>query len=51
LTAGGSSLSYDAVSDRYNYVWKTNKAWKGTCRILLVKLNDGTDHFAKFRFK
>lgn len=33
-------------------VTNTNdKAWKGTCRILVVRLSDGTDHVAKFRFK
>jgi hypothetical protein len=31
-TAGGSGLSYDAASDRYVYVWKTEKAWAGSCR-------------------
>jgi len=51
ITAGGSSLSYDAAADRYTYVWKTNKAWKGTCRILALRLTDGSNHFAKFRFK
>ena len=49
--AGGSALSYSTTSDQYSYVWKTNKAWKGTCRILVVRFIDGTDHFAKFRFK
>jgi HYR domain-containing protein len=51
VTAGGSSLSYDAAADRYSYVWKTDKAWKGTCRILALRLKDGSDHFAKFRFR
>lgn len=51
VVAGGSSLSYDAVTDRYEYVWKTNKTWKNSCRIFVVRLSDGTDHFAKFRFK
>jgi len=51
ITAGGSSLSYDAAADRYTYVWKTNKAWKVTCRMLVLRLTDGSDHFAKFRFK
>lgn len=51
VSAGASSLSYDANADRYTYVWKTQKAWKGTCRILVVRLTDGSDHFAKFRFK
>lgn len=51
VNAGNSSLTYDAGSDRYSYVWKTNKAWKGTCRFLVVRLSDGSDHFAKFSFK
>ncbi|HEU4918178.1 MAG TPA: PxKF domain-containing protein, partial [Candidatus Limnocylindrales bacterium] len=49
VTAGGSSLSYDAVSDQYVYVWKTDKAWAGTCRTLTVKLTDGTIHQALFK--
>ncbi len=51
VTAGASSLSYDATSDQYSYVWKTDKAWKGTCRQLVVMLNDGTTHVANFQFK
>ncbi len=51
VSAGGSSLNYDASADRYTYVWKTQKAWKGMCRILVLRLSDGSDHFAKFRFK
>jgi Tol biopolymer transport system component len=51
VTAGSSSLSYDASTDTYTYVWKTEKAWAGTCRQLVVKLNDGTSHRASFKFK
>jgi hypothetical protein len=51
VTAGGSSLTYDAGADRYSYIWKTDKAWKGTCRILALRLKDGSSHFAKFRFR
>jgi len=51
VTAGSSSLSYDASTDRYTYVWKTDKAWAGSCRLLIVKLKDGTQHVAYFRFK
>jgi len=51
VTAGNSSLSYSAGSDQYNYVWKTEKAWAGTCRQLVVKLIDGTTHVANFKFK
>ena len=51
VTAGSSSLSYDATTDRYHYVWKTDKAWANTCRQLVVKLIDGTIHQANFTFK
>jgi hypothetical protein len=49
VTAGGSSLSYDSVADQYNYVWKTDKAWAGTCRQFVLKLDDGTFHQANFK--
>ena len=50
VSAGGSSLSYDAVSGVYTYVWKTEKSWAGTCHRLTVKLTDGTERSAHFRF-
>lgn len=50
VTAGSSSLSYDPITKEYNYVWKTDKGWAGTCRQLVVKLNDGTIHRANFTF-
>ncbi|THF88387.1 hypothetical protein E7T09_04055 [Deinococcus sp. KSM4-11] len=51
VTAGGSSLSYDPGSKMYNYVWKTDKAWANTCRLLTVTLNDGSVHKALFNFR
>jgi len=51
VNAGGSSLSYDPLTNQYNYVWKTDKAWAGTCRQLVVKLTDGTSYYANFKFK
>jgi hypothetical protein len=48
-TVGGSSLSYDPVTKQYTYVWKTHKSWVG-CRQLVLKLNDGTVHYANFKF-
>lgn len=51
VTAGSSSLSYDAETDTYTYVWKTEKSWAGTCRKLIVRLNDGSEHAAFFKFK
>lgn len=50
-TAGQSSLSYDSASGQYKYTWKTDSAWKNTCRQLTVTLRDGTVHTAKFKFK
>jgi hypothetical protein len=49
--AGASGLSYDAASGQYTYTWKTEKVWAGTCRQLTLRLADGTDHTANFKFK
>ena len=49
--AGNSTLQYDAASDTYTWVWKTDKAWAGGCRTLTVALDDGTEHTALFTFK
>jgi probable HAF family extracellular repeat protein len=51
VTAGASSLSYDATSDQYTYVWKTDQAWSGQNRQLVLKLNDGSEHKANFQFR
>src|ERR1041385_9252818 len=51
VTAGGSSLSYSASSDTYIYTWKTDSSWAGTCRQLVVTLNDGSVHVANFKFR
>ena len=50
-TAGSSFLTYDATTDRYKYVWKTENSWKNTCRQLTVTLRDGTVHIALFKIK
>jgi hypothetical protein len=49
ITAGASSLQYDATTDQYIYVWKTDKNWAGSCRQLQVQLTDGTRHVANFK--
>ena len=49
-SASSSGLSYDATTDQYTYVWKTNKAWANTCRQLAVELDDGSTHLADFKF-
>lgn len=48
-TTSKSGLSYDPVADQYIYVLKTEKAWAGTCRQLVVKLNDASEHIANFK--
>lgn len=51
VTAGASGLKYDAATDQYTYVWKTDKAWAGKCATFSLKLSDGTTHTALFSFK
>jgi hypothetical protein len=51
VVAGNSHLSYNAATDQYQYVWKTDGAWSGTCRQLIVKLIDGSTYTANFQFK
>jgi hypothetical protein len=48
-TDSNSGLTYSP--DQYHYNWKTLGAWAGTCRELIVKLNDGSTHTARFKFK
>jgi hypothetical protein len=50
-SAGGALLTYDAGNDQYKYVWKTTQTWKGTCRIFILRLADGSEHYAKFYFR
>jgi Metallo-peptidase family M12B Reprolysin-like len=48
-TASDDGLTF--ANGLYSYVWKTSKAWGGTCRQLQVLLVDGTLHTALFTFK
>jgi hypothetical protein len=50
VTAGGSSLSYDATSGQYTYVWKTDKSWGKNCRQFVIKFKDGSYQRADFNF-
>jgi hypothetical protein len=51
VTANASNLTYDSTSGQYSYVWKTSNAWSGTCRQFILRLTDGTEHRANFKFK
>jgi hypothetical protein len=46
-----SGLSYDSTTDTYTYIWKTSKAWKGTCQHFVITFVDGTSYTADFQFK
>jgi sugar lactone lactonase YvrE len=51
VSAGSTGLIYNEGTDRYSYVWKTKKAWSGSCRQFIVKLDDETEHIAYFEFR
>ena len=51
VTAGGNSLTYDAATGLYAYVWKTDRAWAGTCRQLVMAFADGSNARATFKLK
>jgi hypothetical protein len=50
VSAGNSGLKFDTSTLVYTFVWKTDKAYAGTCRELQLKLTDGTVHTARFQF-
>jgi hypothetical protein len=45
-----SPLKYDASNGQYLFIWKSDRASTGACRKLTLRLVDGTDHVAYFRF-
>ena len=51
VTAGATSLTYNAGSDTYRYVWKTDRAWAGTCRTLILSFGDGSHQSGLFQFR
>jgi Bacterial Ig-like domain (group 3)/YDG domain/Galactose oxidase, central domain len=46
---GGTVFRFDGTQFIYN--WQTSRPWAGTCRIMTVRLSDGTTHTAQFKFK
>jgi hypothetical protein len=43
-------FEYDRRNDRYMAIWKTDRKWAGSCRELVLKLDDGSVHTARFEF-
>jgi hypothetical protein len=49
-TIPNEPFAYDTLLDQYKYVWKTDRNVRG-CRQLIVRLRDGTEKRANFRFQ
>jgi hypothetical protein len=47
---GGTAFRYDASENQFIFNWDSSTSWSG-CRLLQLKLSDGTVHYAKFNFK
>jgi hypothetical protein len=48
---GQSGLLYDAATQQYTYVWKTQESWTSTCRQLVLRFKDGSTHRGNFQFR
>jgi predicted extracellular nuclease len=51
VAASNAPFQYDAASDTYTFVWKTQSAWAGWCGTLAVALDDGQTYTLAVRFK
>jgi probable HAF family extracellular repeat protein len=49
VNAKVSALTFDAATQRYTYLWKTDRAWVGSCRELVLRLSDGQERSAQFQ--
>jgi hypothetical protein len=48
--AATAQLSYAPSTARYTDAASTVKSWKGSCRILVLELADGTQHSVRITF-
>lgn len=51
-TAAGTDpngIRFDSESQQFQFNWRTDRGWAGTCRVLRLQLNDGSAHLALFR--
>lgn len=49
VATGSGGVAYNG--SHFQYQWKTDKTWSGTCRQFILRLDDGTTLRANFRFK
>jgi len=47
----GASGLQDLGDGYWQFNWKTPKGYAGQCRVMVLKLADGSEHSAKFKFK
>lgn len=49
VNAKSRGLTYDPVSQRYSYLWKTERSSVGACAELVFRFDDGQERVARFR--
>ncbi|HUG87198.1 MAG TPA: PxKF domain-containing protein, partial [Actinomycetota bacterium] len=49
--SASGKLLYNGAQQRYQYNWETLEEWAGTCRQVIITLDDGTQLRADFRFE
>lgn len=49
-TVAATALTYVASTASYSYFWRTNRAWSGSCRELVLRFIDGSQQRAVYRF-
>ena len=50
VVGGTSGAIASGSGANFHINWRTDKAWSGTCRQLMMLLNDGTLRTATFQF-
>ena len=48
--SSNNKLTYNPTTQRYQYNWVTEAGWAGTCRQVILTLDDGTQLRARFEF-
>jgi hypothetical protein len=51
ISTSANGLTYDSKANQYNYGWKTQTSWSGTCRQLTLLFTNGAVRTALFQFK
>ena len=49
-TARIRRVKYLSLQDRYQFIWATRSEWAGSCRLVVVRLEDQMHHVASFTF-